>query len=46
METIKMLFLPATIVITPLTAGDMLTSSGGYDGTDNWADDIFSGPHL
>ena len=42
----KKVYLPAGIEIIPLNAGDMLTSSGGYDGTDNWADDIFSGPHL
>ena len=42
----KKIYLPAGIEIIPLDAGDMLTSSGGCDGTDNWADDIFSEPHL
>ena len=42
----KKIYLPATFEIISLTVGDMLTSSGGCDGTDNWADDIFSGAHL
>ena len=42
----KKVYLPAGIEIIPLNAGDMLTSSSGNDGTDNWADDIFSGSHL
>ena len=42
----KKIYLPAEIEIIPLNAGDLLETSGGYDGTDNWSDDIFSGPHL
>ena len=41
MET-KKTYLPANIEIVPLNAGDLLTTSGGYDETDNWSDDIFA----
>ncbi len=46
MNNEKKEYLAPEITIVSLDAGDMLTSSGGYDGTDNWSDDIFSGPHL
>ena len=45
MET-KMNYLPAIITIVPLNAGDLLSTSGGWDGSDNWSDDIFDGPRL
>ena len=46
MKNEKKEYLAPEIKIVLLTAGDMLTSSGGYDGTDNWSDDIFSDLHL
>ncbi len=45
METKKKNYLPAIITIVPLNAGDLLTTSG-WDGSDNWSDDIFDGPRL
>ena len=41
MEMMKKAYLPAEIEIVPLNAGDLLATSGGFDGNDNWADDIF-----
>ena len=41
MEQKKQVYLPAIIKIVPL-AGDLLTTSGGHDETDNWYNDIFS----
>ena len=41
MDNEKKLYLAPEITIIPLNAGDMLTTSGGNDGTDNWASDIF-----
>ena len=46
MKNEKKEYLAPEITIVSLDAGDMLTSSGGYDGTDNWSDDIFSESHL
>lgn len=41
MKNEKKIYLPAEITVVPL-AGDLLTTSGGYDGTDNWFDDVFA----
>ena len=41
MKTMKRIYLPAEIEIVPL-AGDLLTTSGGYDENDNWFDDVFA----
>ena len=43
MKNEKMIYETPEIKIIPLTAGDMLTASGGYDGFDNWAFDVFGG---
>ena len=41
MKNEKKIYLPAEITVVPL-AGDLLTTSGGYDETDNWYNDFFS----
>ena len=46
MEQKKQAYLPAIVEIVPLNAGDLLATSGGWDGTDNWSDDIFDGGHA
>ena len=43
MKKEKMIYQAPEIGIVLLTAGDMLTASSGYDGSDNWANDIFGG---
>ena len=43
MKNEKMIYQTPKIEIVLLTAGDMLTASSGYDGVDNWANDIFGG---
>ena len=41
MDNEKKLYLAPEIAVIWLNAGDMLTTSGGNDGTDNWASDFF-----
>ena len=43
MKNEKMIYQTPKIEIVLLTVGDMLTASGGYDGFDNWAFDVFGG---
>ena len=45
MET-KKTYLPAKITIAPLNAGDLLSTSGGWDENDNWSDDPFDDGYL